>query len=908
MDRFFKRPWLIVAVIGLITLFFSLQLLRVEIDNNNINFLPADDPAVILSERIDDLFGGSLSLIVGLERPYGTVFDPGFLADLKGFVEALEEIPLVSQINSFISMDYITGRDGGIVITGLMEKDWGGTAAEVAELKRRLASWPLMQTMLVSEDLTSTMITITFPLPQSAAVDTVVAEAVAEIREAARCFDDQTRVYWTGYPLMISEVTAALVDDLTLLVPLVILVVLGVLFFSFRRLSGIVLPLLTVIVAVIWTVGLMPLFQVKMTVISTLVPVILVAVGSAYGIHVVTHYFHDMTNRLLTPEEHRDLVFALIRKIMKPVFLAALTTFGGFISFLFASVTPMRNLGVFAAVGVMIAFAVAVTLIPALLLIRGPRKTPLKEKKAAAEDRLSLAIGGAFFAASRKRGLVIFICALGAVLSFSGLSKLIIDNVMLEYFNPKAELVRSDRFIGEKFTGSTVIDIILEAESSEVLLAPDVLGPLDKLMTFLNERVPEVGAAVGFTDMIKRINQVWNAEESPAGLTRQAGGNSGPGNFGFGDGGDFALGEAGAGDGLGDFGFGDFGLGESGGESGLGDFGFAGWEEEGGHSGGDAGRLEADLGGETWEERLKNYGAADWLAMLDTAAGKTAALSGTELVRDLERQINYQGLAYYEIPTDPERYGKTTPQELQSVVANYLAMLAGSLTQYANDSLEPTVIRSQVMLRSASGRDINRVQDFIRDFVQANFPPAVTVSLSGGALVQNALNSNIVNSQITSLVAAIFIVFLIIAISNRSLAAGLIGALPLALSILASFGVMGFTGIKLNMGTAMMASLTVGIGVDYTIHYLEAFKREFRALKGGEGFLRRSFADCGKAILINAVSVGGGFLVLIFSNLNFLGEMGILIALSMGLSALLSLTIIPVLLEIIKPKFIYQGA
>jgi predicted RND superfamily exporter protein len=115
---------------------------------------------------------------------------------------------------------------------------------------------------------------------------------------------------------------------------------------------------------------------------------------------------------------------------------------------------------------------------------------------------------------------------------------------------------------------------------------------------------------------------------------------------------------------------------------------------------------------------------------------------------------------------------------------------------------------------------------------------------------------------------------------------------------------MGFTGIKLNIGTSMVASLSIGIGIDYTIHCIEAFKREYRRT-GGEGdFLRRTFATSGKAILINAVSVGAGFAVLVFSQFNMLGDLGFLIALTMGTSALVSLTVIPVLLTLISPALI----
>jgi predicted RND superfamily exporter protein len=96
----------------------------------------------------------------------------------------------------------------------------------------------------------------------------------------------------------------------------------------------------------------------------------------------------------------------------------------------------------------------------------------------------------------------------------------------------------------------------------------------------------------------------------------------------------------------------------------------------------------------------------------------------------------------------------------------------------------------------------------------------------------------------------------------------------------------------------------VGIGIDYTIHFIEFFKREYMIEK--QDFLRRTFLGCGKAILINALSVGAGFGVLAFSQFKIVAELGMLIALSMLITALVSLTVIPALLTVIKPKFIFN--
>jgi predicted RND superfamily exporter protein len=138
------------------------------------------------------------------------------------------------------------------------------------------------------------------------------------------------------------------------------------------------------------------------------------------------------------------------------------------------------------------------------------------------------------------------------------------------------------------------------------------------------------------------------------------------------------------------------------------------------------------------------------------------------------------------------------------------------------------------------------------------------------------------------------------------LIAGIIGIIPLSISILINFAVMGFAGIKLNLGTSMVAAVAVGIGIDYSIHCMEAYKREYLASGGRGDFLRQVFFSSGKAIIINAISVGAGFAVLMLSNFVMLGDLGMLIAITMFSSAFVSLTVLPALLALIKPKFIYK--
>jgi len=346
---------------------------------------------------------------------------------------------------------------------------------------------------------------------------------------------------------MNATINKSIIADNLLLIPLVVVVVLALLFFSFRRFTFVALPLLTVIIAVVWTIGMAALLGIKLSVLTTILPVILVAVGSAYGIHIVTHYSQDMRNKTLSVEEHRALVIELVRKLIKPVALAALTTLAGFISFCFTPIVPMREFGYCASVGVLAAFIMAVMFIPSMFLLRGPH--PFKnEREKTGDDSFSSAIAKVFLAIARKKILVLVIAALTVVVSLYGLSKIIIDNAVIEFFQHETDMSRSDRFIREYFGGSKDLNLVIEADTTEEILHPAVLQAADNLSVYLTEHVPVVGKVVGFTDIIKRINQVYNVDESPEGL-RQTATQAETNNSGFNNDSSF-----------GDFGFGDFGF------------------------------------------------------------------------------------------------------------------------------------------------------------------------------------------------------------------------------------------------------------------------------------------------------------------------------------------------------------
>ena len=884
----YKHPRIILAVIIGITLFFTLQLSRIRFDNNNFRFIPESDPARIADAEMAKIFGDSIPLLIGIKRTYTTVVDPLFLQQMQAFDKRLLSLPLVKNVVSLTTTVHIDSTGDSIVTGKLVPEILTGSQEELNIITERLRSLDLYNRSLVSDDLKATQTIIFLNVKQE---ESGTPEAVAVCREIMKmaaewnCPDSET--YVTGAPVFSEIVNEATSHDLMFLVPIVIVVVAGVLFFSFRRFTGVFLPLLTVIISCIWAIGAMALVQIPLTILSTVLPVILIAVGSAYGIHVINHYFDEVTQSAeISKETHAAQITEAMARVLPPVFLAALTTFAGFVSFCFTSVVPIFEFGVFSSFGVLAAFVVAVTLIPAILILRGPRNPTIggrfgsRPSHTDAVDKVIADTLMIIHAHKRSVLVVSFACIIFAGL---GISRLVIDNVLMEYFEPDVQVVRSDVFIREKFGGSKLLNLIIKASNPCDVIRPDVLYAIDSLSAYASESIPEVGKITSLADVIKRFNQVYNADTPPAGIVSPAvsGAQDGQGETYTGISFDAE-----------DEGFGEFG-----------DFGSFDDDTAPSESG-----VSAQRTAPAQKEPIYTFSEiVEKLA--DAQTGRRGRyVSATELVEALKKDINYKGAAYYEIPMDPAKYGKRNISELTALIQNYLLLMAGNVQDFIDDVHAPTTLKVNIQLRTVGQQDSEKALQAIMAYVKENFPQDISVEPNGSMFIEQSLNTLVVQSQLISIAVSFGIVFLILTFYYRSIIAGIIGIIPLMISIALNFGFMGIAGIKLNIGTAMVASFAIGIGIDYTIHYLAAYHREYTKRQEERDFLIHTFYGSGKAILFNAVSVGAGFAVLILSKFNMLSELGLLIALVMGTSSFASLTVLPTILSIVKPRFITKIA
>ncbi|MCL6614897.1 MAG: MMPL family transporter, partial [Firmicutes bacterium] len=377
LARFVARfPKAIIAVAVLATLVLGLAALRIERRVDLEENLPKTNPRLAVFHEFRAEYGSGGSVVIILTAR--DVFAPRSLAALDRLTKGLLDLQGVKSVTSLTNLTEFVG-EGETLRSGPIISTLPKTQAEARALRERILADPWYAGRLVSEDGRASII--------------VVSLANAETLEEALRTLDRVRAYvgrakgdftanFAGSLVMDEQIDRALGADVAFLFPIVLLAIAVVLFLSFRTVRGVVLPLVTVGISVIWTLGIMSLLGRPLSLVSNIVPVLLLGVGSAYGIHIVAR-FQEKIQAGLGREE---AVRSTIAGTGFGVWMAAITTVAGFGSLALSKIRMIFDFGVFSALGVAVAFMVSITFIPALLLLlplpRLPRREPEKEGKA----------------------------------------------------------------------------------------------------------------------------------------------------------------------------------------------------------------------------------------------------------------------------------------------------------------------------------------------------------------------------------------------------------------------------------------------------------------------------------------------------------------------------------------------
>lgn len=366
------RPFAVLAALVLVTAVFASRLPSLAVDDEILNMIPADHPARVLQERIERDFGVRDVAVLAIEND-GGIFNPSSLARVARLTEFLQGLPgvVTEDVASLSATDNVVAEKDALLMRAPLSRE-GVSAEQARAVADEVLDNPLFTGRLVSAD--GKVAAIYAPLAEGATRESVYA-AVTKHLATLPAPDNSDRILVAGKVMVEGGLGAAMRADLRRLGPVVVAVLLVLLWAYFRHPLLALLPVLTAIVPVVWTLGLMAWLGIPIYVPTTLVPVILLIIGITEEVHLIGEY-----RRLGRALPRRTALLAALDAIKRPVTFMTLTTAIGFASPAASPILPLTYFGLFTAFGIGVAYLLTFTFTPAVLSLFNALRTGIDQR------------------------------------------------------------------------------------------------------------------------------------------------------------------------------------------------------------------------------------------------------------------------------------------------------------------------------------------------------------------------------------------------------------------------------------------------------------------------------------------------------------------------------------------------
>lgn len=494
------NPWKVIAVTLVITVAFGIFIPQINMVTDFREYLSSDNEAIKAVNEAEEKYGSASVLQVSIKPDEGIIFKKDILERIKGLRENIAGLEGVKSVEGPLNSQIIVGKENSIVVGPAAP---GGNVptsqSEMDAYREKLLESKLLEDRVVSGSGDAAALSVEL----KAGVN--IKEVGTEVRNIVKNYEGPEAVELAGQPYLNSAFSEAITNDLMVLLPLVFLAIIVVLYVTFRSPRGVFLPLLVVALSITWTVGLMALTDIPFTMVSFILPVILAAVGSAYSIHVLNSYY-EWAEKGFTEKE---TIVKTIKSMYSPVTMTGLTTAAGFLSLISAFLIPERQFGIFAALGVMIAVLLSLTLVPAILsLLSFQEKKELPGFLATLTpltDRVTSSFGR--FVAERNK-LVVGIFFLFLLVFIGGAMTLQVNTSYTAIIGKDSKMTAGMNSMDENFAGSQQLLVEIDTGRKNGLKDPEVLQQMNEFQEWLkNKEGLRINKTASIVNIVKELNQ-----------------------------------------------------------------------------------------------------------------------------------------------------------------------------------------------------------------------------------------------------------------------------------------------------------------------------------------------------------------------------------------------------------------
>ncbi len=465
-------------------------------------FSSDENPQLTAYEDLQDIYTKTDNILFVLKPKDGKIFTPQWLETVTTLTDKAWTIPHSIRVDSLSNYQNTEAVEDELTVADLVEDAANLQAVDLTKIERIAQTEPALAARLISADSTTTGVQVTLQLPPddmialSAAVE--YAEKMADELEAA---NPNLDVAVTGLAPLSNAFPRASMIDMSTLTPLMFVIIIVALVAFLRSFTGTTVTLLVTILSTAAAMGFAGLSGVKLTPPAAMAPTIIMTIAIADCVHILVSMFHEMRHG----KSKFEAIAESLRVNTQPVFLTSLTTTIGFLTLNFSDSPPFHDLGNISAAGVIAAWVLSMTFLPAFLAIVPVRVKPKAEDKSTVMERFA-----EFVIAYRTKLLIgMGIIVIGLT---SMVSQITLDDRFVEYFDESIPFRVDSDFTRENLTGIYQVEFSVGSGESGGISNPEYLAKLEEFSNWLRTQ-PGVVHVNTMTDVMKRLNKSMHGDD-----------------------------------------------------------------------------------------------------------------------------------------------------------------------------------------------------------------------------------------------------------------------------------------------------------------------------------------------------------------------------------------------------------
>jgi predicted RND superfamily exporter protein len=852
-----KHYKLVTIVMVVFTLALGALIPLIKVDTDPENMLSEDEPVRVFHNQTKKDFTLSDIVVVGIvnkKDPNG-VFNPASLAriyELAEFAKTLrwpdeenpdEQVGVIEvDLLAPSTVDHIGQGGPGVVTFEWLMKKPPTTQAEAIEIRDKAMSNPLLKGTLISENRKA--ICLYLPLTSKDLSHRVYTKLNKEIAK----YSGDEEYHITGLPVAEDTFGVEMFIQMAISAPLAMVVIFLLMLAFFRKLVLVISPMIVAMVSVISTMGLLIGFGYPVHIMSSMIPIFLMPIAVVDSVHILSEFFD-----LYTKEKGRkNTTQEVMSNLFMPMLYTSLTSAAGFASLALTPIPPVQVFGIFVAIGIMIAWVCTITFVPAyIMMIKesslenfGASKT--QGEKETLLSKLLAKIGR--FTYTQAKSILIVILMATAVAIY-GITQIEINDNPVKWFSKSHPIRRADIELNKHFSGTYMAYLVLEPVddgSIQTEYINDLRNRLLEKASGLKEEFPGVTNIIPEVEktLLEQASEVKTEEELLDKLIS------------------FANEKLDT----------------------VAEKDIDTWYEL-------AGFFEME------KENLKlfkNPEVLRYISSLQKQLENEGLVGKSNSVADVVKKVHQELIdgreENYKIPDSSAAVAQCLLQFQSSHNPDDLWHMV---------TIDYTRANIWMQLPSGDNKDMEKVLKAVDEFFR-NTPPPVPLNHSWAGLtyINTVWQDKMVWGMLQSFLGSFIIVFIMMSILFRSPLWGIVCMVPLLITVAVIYGIIGLIGKDYDMPVAVLSALSLGMAVDFAIHFLERARISYAETSSWEKSAGEMFGEPARAITRNVLVIAIGFLPLLAAPLIPYKTVGIFLCAIMALSGAVTLLALPAILKL----------